>query len=398
MNKFLLKFITIILSVSLAFSLVACDSTNEDDNVVTGTFEYQYVEDEDDADGGYYKITGYNVNSSDVENDFKDVEDKFRNLVIPETAEGLGVTGERKDLKVKEIGAAAFASKTILKSITIGTHVETIGLGAFANCHNLEEMTIPFVGESVDAVNKERIFAHLFTTTDDGSGLNKEITVKVYSQKDYSGNDLNSDEDLTYYVPYSLKKVTVLGGEIKTSAFYGCTNLEEIVVSSNVDYIGGHAFYNCTSLKKVTLPQSVKNIYQYAFSSCGALRTLPFDENSQIEYIGREAFSGCSSIGSNTVSAIVKVEKMPSALQFLGERAFMNCSSIRGFDLSLASFTEIPMSAFENCSSVEQLSIKSGTIVRTGAFLGCAKLKKSAISNYDELNVEIDAFDEEFYE
>ncbi len=393
MNKFLLKFMTIILSVALTFSLVACDEQNNDDNVVTGTFEYQYVEDEDDADGGYYKITGYNVNSKDVENNFKNVDKKYRELEIPETAEGLGVTGDKATLKVKEIGAAAFASKTILKKVTIGTNIETIGLGAFANCHNLEEITVPFVGKSVDAVNKERVFAHLFTTTDDGSGLNSEVAVKLYSQKDYGGNDLNSDEDLKYFVPTALKKVTVLGGEIKASAFYGFTKVEEIVVSSNVDYIGSHAFYNCSALKKVTLPTSVKNIYQYAFSSCTALKTLPFDQNSQIELIGREAFSGCSSIGANSVSAIVKVETFPQTLQFIGEKAFMNCSSIRGLDLSLTAIKEIDMSVFENCSSIERLSIKDGVTVRTGAFIGCTKLTKDAIANYDKLSVDIDAFD-----
>ena len=393
MKKFLLKFITIILSVALTASLVACDTTNNDDNVVTGTFEYQYVEDEDDVDGGYYKITGYNVNSKDVENNFKNVDAKYRNLVIPEKAEELGVTGDRKDLKVKEIGAAAFAGKTILKSVVIGSHIETIGLGAFANCNKLEEMTVPYVGESADAVNKERVFAHLFTTTDDGSGLNSEVSVKIYSQKDYNGNELNSDEALTYYVPTSLKKVTVTGGEIKASAFYGFTKLETIVLNGNFEYIGGHAFYNCTSLKSVTFPQSVKNIYQYAFSSCTALRALPFDKNSQIELIGREAFSGCSAIGANSVSAIIKVEEFPQTLSYLGERAFMNCSAIRGVDLSNTALTSIEMSAFENCSAIEQLSLKDGTIVTTGAFVGCSKLTKDAISNFNTLIVEIDAFD-----
>ncbi len=392
MKNFLLKLITIILSVALAFSLVACDNTDED-NVVTGTFEYQYIEDEDDADGGYYKITGYNVNSKDIDNNFKDVEDKYRNLVIPETAEGLGVTGERKDLKVKEIGAAAFAGKTILKSVYVGTNIETIGLGAFGSCFNLEEMTIPFVGKSADAVNKERIFAHLFTTVDDVSDMNAEISVKVYSQKDYNGNDLNSDETLTYYVPGLLSKVTVLGGEIKASAFYGFTNLQEVIIESQVEYIGGHAFYGCTGLKKVVLPQSVKNIYQYAFSGCTALRTLPFNEQSQIEYIGREAFSGCSAIGANSVSAVLKVEKFPQTLKTIGERAFINCSAIRAIDLSETALTLIDTSVFEGCSVLEQLSIKDGTRVASGAFAGCTKLTKDSITNYANLIVEIDAFD-----
>ncbi len=392
MKKFLLKFITIILSVALTFSLVACDTTGDDDNVVTGTFEYQYVEGEDDDDG-YYKITGYNVNSKDVENDFKGVEDKYRNLIIPETAEGLGVKGDKKDLKVKEIGAAAFSGKTILKSVKIGKNIETIGLGAFANCFNLEEITVPFVGKSVDAVNKERIFAHLFTTTDDVSGLNTEISVKLYSQKDGNGNDLNSDEALTYYVPTSLKKVTVLGGEIETSAFYGFTTLQEVVLDGEFEYIGGHAFYDCTSLKKVTMPNTVKEIYQNAFASCMALRTLPFDANSQIELIGREAFANCTSIGANSVSAIVSTEVFPQTLTYIGERAFYNCSGIRGIDLSNVDFSLIETSVFENCSSLENLILKDDTTISTGAFKGCEKLEKDNITNFSTLNVQVDAFD-----
>jgi hypothetical protein len=50
--------------------------------------------------------------------------------------------------------------------------------------------------------------------------------------------------------------VTLIG----TQAFYWCTNVASIVLSTNVTVIGPSAFQNCTGLTSVTIPDSVLSI------------------------------------------------------------------------------------------------------------------------------------------
>lgn len=84
--------------------------------------------------------------------------------------------------------------------------------------------------------------------------------------------------------------------EIGDSAFYNCSNLENITIPKNVTQIGSYAFYNCSNLESITIPKSVTKIGSYAFYNCESMNELIFEENSKIEQIGNEAFSNCSNI------------------------------------------------------------------------------------------------------
>ena len=399
MKDKLFRFLVTILAVVFTFSFVACNEDDGDENVVTGTFEYQYVQDdEDEVDGGYYKITGYNVNSDDVENDYKNVDSKYRDLVIPETAKDFDVPEDKKHLKVKEIGAGAFSGKKILTSVTIGDNIETIGDGAFAGCTNLKSMTIPFVGKSKNAFNEEKVFPYIFgTATNEDSGI-ISISVKTNDKYDSADASLNTADATVYYMPSSLKKVTITGGEIKESAFYGVSTLEEIILPSDITYIGDHAFTGCTNLKAINIPKTVKHIYQYAFSDCTALKKINFDNDSELTYIGKGVFSGCTKLGSNSVSTSIPPLKLPN-ITVLGEKAFEDCSSLMGIDLSNTSITVIDTSTFDKCSSLEKVILKDTMAIRTGAFTNCTKLKKEGIVNgegveiYDALTKDEGAFD-----
>ena len=116
-------------------------------------------------------------------------------------------------------------------------------------------------------------------------------------------------------------------------------NIESVSFASNIKHIGGMSFYQCSNLKTVTfdndselvsigpyaffktgveylnIPDTVKFIDASAFAFCKNLKYIYFSENSQLQVIRRNAFKGCSNIVEIILpSRHVKIEK--NALDF----------------------------------------------------------------------------------
>lgn len=70
--------------------------------------------------------------------------------------------------------------------------------------------------------------------------------------------------------------------QILNAAFYGCSKLEEVNISSNsqLQSIGQNAFAGCENLKKLNLPASITNIVQYALYGCTSLGIVTIEATS----------------------------------------------------------------------------------------------------------------------
>ena len=131
-----------------------------------------------------------------------------------------------------------------------------------------------------------------------------------------------------------------------------------------VTSIGDNAFYNCSSLTSVTISSSVTSIGNSAFSSCSSLATVTFGDNSALESIGSYAFSGCRSLKS------IEIPENVTSI----EGAFAGCSSLTSVTIP-SSVTIIGWHAFRYCSSLTSVTIPSSvTSIRNSAFDGCSKL------------------------
>lgn len=83
---------------------------------------------------------------------------------------------------------------------------------------------------------------------------------------------------------------------IGARSFSDCSSLASVVIPDSVEDIGGASFYNCTSLTEITLGNSVRKIRAYAFFGCNGLDhlTLPGSLTDIEDY----AFYGCTNLES----------------------------------------------------------------------------------------------------
>ena len=264
---------------------------------------------------------------------------------------------------VTSIGYNAFSGCSSITSITISRSVANIGDGAFSGCSSLTSMTIPFVGRIVNNTNDkyQHPFGYIFGTESYEGGTATIQRVYAY------GTDNTTFK--TYYIPSSLKTVTVTGGNILYGAFGGCNGLTSITIPNSVTSIGQYAFSGCSGLTSITIPYGVTSIGEDAFSRCSGLTGITIQYG--VKSIGYKAFSGCSSLTSVTI---------PDSVTRIGSSAFENCSGLTSVTIKdgitlETGLTSIGENAFRNCSGLTSITIPdSVTSIGKSAFFGCVGL------------------------
>ena len=216
------------------------------------------------------------------------------------------------------LGYSLFEGNTEIESLTIRVpegQTATIGINTFANCTNLESITI-----DGDVVINNNAFANCS----------------------------------------ALRTVTLSNGvTVNMNAFLNCTNLSEITFGTNTS-IGNYAFSGCTSLTSIDL-SGVNSISSYAFENCTNLSEITFGTNTSIESY---AFRGCTSLTSIDLSGVNNI----------GSYAFQNCTNLS--EVTLEGDTDIGSDAFQNCTSLQNIDLSKVTgSVSMGAFAGCSALQ-----------------------
>lgn len=74
-----------------------------------------------------------------------------------------------------------------------------------------------------------------------------------------------------------------LNSNLTTIPYYTfefCTNLENVILPSKLNWIGIQSFDGCTSLSQITIPSSVTTIQKEVFNGCTSLSTVTFENTS----------------------------------------------------------------------------------------------------------------------
>lgn len=310
------------------------------------------------------------------------------------------------------IGKHTFYYCVSLKHIRIPTGVRSIEISAFELCKSLESVVI--LGDScslgTDAFRDCTALSELYVS-------DEVISVGMYTFEGTAFYDdpSNWENDVLYVGKNLIEAQNTLSGEyvikdgtksISGGAFYGCSELESVVIPEGITMISYKAFKDCTKLVKVSLPVGLKSISDYAFENCTKLTDISFPES--LKEISREVFKNCSEL--------TKAE-FTEGLEFIGFEAFWGCSALETIVIpdSVYNIEDRAFSGtayFNNDSNWEdgvlyigkhvyvadwgikgECTIKEGTIsISEGAFVGCYKLTKITIP-YGLLYISIRAFD-----
>ena len=338
---------------------------------------------------------------------------EMENFFFTSTETTCSITG-LKDKKVTEL--------------VVPDYVTSIGEGAFSKCSYLESITLPFVGAEAGKTstdNSQYPFGYIFGK-DSYTGGTETL------QKHYGYETFWPSSD-TYYIPTTLKSVTVTGGNIPYGAFYNCGNLTSLTIPDSVTSIGYDAFEGCSSLTGVyitdiaawckisfgsnplynaknlylngalvtelTIPDGMTSIGYNAFNGCTSLTSIKLPDS--VTSIGYDAFYKCNSLTGVYITdiaawckisfgndfsnplyyaknlylngALVTELTIPDGMTSIGYNAFNGCTSLTSIKLP-DSVTSIE-GAFKGCSSLTSIKIpESVTSIGYGAFSGCYSL------------------------
>lgn len=398
------KTLAILLAGLLSLCIVSCGASQEtennesdNDNIVV---EQNYTDEKDKKgkftyernENGDYEITKYEPYSA-----------KAVDITLPQKINGVEVVGIAKDAfkaqnaikgvtipsTYEYIGDYAFYDCDALTKVTFdkGTKIESIGKGAFESCDLLADFKIPEgvteIAEftfkdckaikSMDLSNISKIQKGAFFNCSSLSSLTVSSNIQYATKEAFYGCD-----SLTYTEEGGL--LYLGNAENKTILLVSpkSINITECAVSSTTKVIADAAFNNCQYLTSVKLSDAVEVINGTSFIGCSELE-LTKSENGL--YLGTEQNPYIALIGLDITS--VEAFTVHKDTKIITNTAFNNCQLLTNVVLS-DSVKVIDATAFENCAKLTYSTSENGLYLGTEAnpYMALIKLNVNSVEKF----------------
>ena len=166
--------------------------------------------------------------------------------------------------------------------------------------------------------------------------------------------------------------------EIGEIMFYGCVELESIILPDNVTKIKNHAFESCRNLKDITMPKKLVVVEGYPFENCPKLSTVRIPDlttwfNIEFEYLSSNPFTfsnrndGKFYVDNKLIGDLL----VPDGINLIKPYAFYSCNSLITVTTS-NSVTEIGREAFRYCDNLQRVVLtNSVNKISLNAFIHC---------------------------
>ncbi len=239
-----------------------------------------------------------------------------------------------------------------LQEIHIPAGVKTIQEGAFTNCAYIRNI-------AVDEGNTEFV-------SRDGVLFNKDMTVLVQypAGKQEKWVETPEGQARVYEIPegvtsvqqwafsrcYYLDSVTIPQSMTNVQGFNACKSLRFITIPESVSIIGEAAFYGCSNLQKVVIEDGTERIEINAFNSCKALREITLPQT--LLYLGGGSFNNCSTLENITIP--------PNVIE-IDEFALAQCYELREIHLP-AALAEIKSDSLNECTSINRITVDENNV------------------------------------
>lgn len=237
---------------------------------------------------------------------------------------------------LKRINGRCFGSLSSLETIIFNEGLETIDGGSFIGLPLITDLILPSTLKNMPYSFRGNTLENLVIGGEGASFL-------------YSGE--------SGIIGISAKNMTIRGGTIGISAFYGKTDIEAVTLNGEVNFDRTGQFQGCSNLSNITIDNGVANIPANCFSNCAIENVILPD--SVLE-LGQNSFSGCTSLKNITLSKNIK--KIPNS-----------CFSGCGFETFTISddlqIEELENVVFQGCSNLKMVYIgKNVKTIGPGCF------------------------------
>lgn len=264
-------------------------------------------------------------------------------------------------IRANDIGYYAFADCNNLESVTIYGSVTEIDNSVFKNCANLKNISIPASVKQISFSGCPRISYNSYgNALYLGNSSNPYVLlVSSHSQDSYS---CEIHPKTIAINPDAFKNSTgltgVLIGEnvstIGASAFYGCTNLASVAIFDGVTSIGDYAFYGCSSLKNITISNSITRVGNAAFNGCENLQYNIFDN---AKYLGSGGNPYMILVGPTTKD--IATCTIHTDATVMSDYAFLNCRQLTSVTIP-GNITTVSSFAFAHCNKLANVVLEDG--------------------------------------